>query len=33
MTDISVAQIRASLDHPLVDADGHVVESFPIVLD
>ena len=33
MTDISVAQIRASLDHPVVDADGHVVESFPIVLD
>ena len=33
MTSTEVAKIRASLDHPVVDADGHVVESFPIVLD
>ena len=33
MTNTEVAQIRASLDHPVVDADGHVVESFPVVLD
>jgi hypothetical protein len=27
------AALRASFDHPVVDADGHVVESFPIVVD
>jgi predicted TIM-barrel fold metal-dependent hydrolase len=31
MTD--VADVRAAIDHPVVDADGHVVESFPVVVD
>jgi predicted TIM-barrel fold metal-dependent hydrolase len=28
-----VADIRATLDHPIVDADGHVVEAFPVLVD
>ena len=31
MTD--AARARAAFDHPVVDADGHVVESFPVVVD
>jgi predicted TIM-barrel fold metal-dependent hydrolase len=33
MTNTDVAKVRAALDHPVVDADGHVVESFPVVVD
>jgi predicted TIM-barrel fold metal-dependent hydrolase len=29
----SGAEIRARLDHPVIDADGHVVEFLPAVLD
>lgn len=31
MTDSSLAaaEIRASLDHPVIDADGHIIEYFP----
>ena len=28
-----VAAIRASLDHPIVDVDGHIVESIPLVVE
>ena len=28
-SNLSPAQIRASLDHPVVDADGHLVEYWP----
>jgi predicted TIM-barrel fold metal-dependent hydrolase len=28
-----VASIRAELDHPIIDADGHVVEALPVVVD
>src|SRR5262245_30896181 len=28
-----VARIRARLDHPIVDADGHLVEFLPLVVD
>ena len=28
-----VASIRAELDHPVIDADGHVVEALPVVVD
>jgi len=28
-----VARIRSRLDHPIVDADGHLVEFLPLVLD
>ena len=27
--DLDVAEIRARLDHPVVDGDGHIVESLP----
>lgn len=27
------ATIRAGLDHPIVDIDGHIVESIPVVID
>ena len=27
------AQIRARLDHPVIDGDGHIVESLPLLLD
>ena len=29
----SVAGIRSSLDHPVVDADGHVVEALPVLVE
>ena len=28
-----VEQIRKRIDHPIVDADGHLMEFFPLVLD
>src|SRR5437763_16675275 len=30
---MDVAAIRAELDHPIVDADGHVVEALPVVVE
>ena len=27
------AQIRARLDHPIIDTDGHTVELMPVYLD
>ena len=29
----SVAGIRAAIEHPVVDADGHVVESLPVLVE
>jgi hypothetical protein len=29
----SVAGVRAAIDHPVVDADGHVVESLPVLVE
>ena len=29
----TAAEIRAGLDHPVVDADGHWLEFAPLVLD
>jgi predicted TIM-barrel fold metal-dependent hydrolase len=31
--ELDVAAIRARLDHPVVDADGHVVEALPVLVD
>jgi predicted TIM-barrel fold metal-dependent hydrolase len=28
-----VSQIRAALGHPVIDGDGHIVESLPVLLD
>jgi hypothetical protein len=28
-----IAEIRAGLDHPIVDADGHLLESVPLLLE
>ena len=33
MTTTSAAEIRSRLDHPIVDIDGHIVESIPLVID
>ena len=33
MSEHDVADIRARLDHPIVDVDGHIVESIAIVVD
>jgi Amidohydrolase len=33
MSDHDVAAIRARLDHPIVDVDGHIVESIALVVD
>jgi predicted TIM-barrel fold metal-dependent hydrolase len=30
---MDVASIRAGLDHPVIDADGHVVEALPVVVE
>ncbi len=27
------AKIRASLDHPVIDADGHISELTPVLVD
>ena len=29
----SIAGIRAAIEHPVVDADGHVVESLPVLVE
>ena len=29
----SAAEIRESLDHPVIDVDGHMLESYPVLLD
>ena len=29
----SAAEIRANLDHPVIDVDGHILEFFPVFLD
>lgn len=31
--DVTVEQIRASIDHPVIDNDGHVIEYLPLVRD
>jgi len=33
MTGRDPAALRASLDHPVVDGDGHVVESLPVLVE
>jgi predicted TIM-barrel fold metal-dependent hydrolase len=33
MSEHDVADIRARLDHPIVDVDGHIVESIPLVIE
>ena len=33
MGDRTSAQIRAALDHPVVDADGHLLESVPALAE
>jgi predicted TIM-barrel fold metal-dependent hydrolase len=30
---VDVQEIRAELDHPVIDADGHVVEALPLVVE
>lgn len=33
MDDVDVEAVRTELDHPVVDADGHVVEALPVVVE
>ena len=33
MTTTKAARVRAGLDHPVVDADGHFVELAPVLDD
>ena len=33
MSRLTSAQVRARLDHPIIDADGHFVEMAPILHD
>src|SRR5438034_2081051 len=33
LTDSKSARVRAKLDHPVVDADGHWLEPVPVFLD
>ena len=33
MTASSSAKIRETLDHPVIDADGHLVETPPVLFD
>ena len=33
MTETHAARIRAQLDHPILDGDGHWVESLPVLVD
>ena len=33
MSDHSSHDIRARLDHPVIDADGHIIEFLPVVRD
>ena len=28
-----IAEIRAQLDHPIIDTDGHLLESVPLLLE
>src|SRR5215468_2127693 len=30
---MNVAQIRARIDHPIIDSDGHLIEYLPVVRD
>ncbi len=30
MSKISSAEVRAQIDHPIIDADGHFVEVAPL---
>jgi hypothetical protein len=32
-SDSRSAHIRSRLSHPVIDADGHIVESTPVLLD
>jgi predicted TIM-barrel fold metal-dependent hydrolase len=32
-TDSQAQQIRAQIDHPVIDADGHTIEVMPVLLD
>ena len=31
MSDLSSRAVRAQLDHPVIDADGHIIEFLPAV--
>jgi len=33
MSRVTAAEVRAHLDHPVVDADGHWVEYYPVIMD
>jgi predicted TIM-barrel fold metal-dependent hydrolase len=33
MSEHDVVEIRSRLDHPIVDVDGHIVESIPLVIE
>src|SRR5919197_2657890 len=33
MTETQAARIRAQLDHPILDGDGHWVESLPVLVE
>ena len=33
MSSQSATQIHDSLDHPIIDGDGHIVEILPLFLD
>src|SRR5438046_2154151 len=33
MADGNAARIRARLDHPILDGDGHWIESVPVIVD
>jgi predicted TIM-barrel fold metal-dependent hydrolase len=33
MTGLAAADVRGRLDHPVVDIDGHIVESIPLVIE
>ena len=30
---MDAAEIRARIDHPIIDADGHIIEFLPLVRD
>src|SRR5262245_19779882 len=30
---MNVAEIRAEIDHPIIDSDGHLIEYLPVVRD
>ena len=33
MTEQTAAEVRAGLDHPIVDGDGHWVEYHPVMME